>query len=106
VPNIGDQNLLPSITESFLDRKNQAGSDAMIPDTSIDNQLTEVRPESRIELRCHDVEVFKDVKDIFKDNPIEGFTKGTGGTEYGFLLPARPGGSNCPSAVFRKYAFR
>jgi len=30
------------------------------------------------------VEVFKDVKAIFKDNPAEVFTKGTGGTEYGF----------------------
>jgi VWFA-related protein len=30
------------------------------------------------------VELFKDVKAIFKDNPIELFTKGTGGTEYGF----------------------
>ena len=29
VPNIGDQNPLLSITESFLDRKNQAGSDAL-----------------------------------------------------------------------------
>ncbi|MDE3166989.1 MAG: hypothetical protein KGN36_14375, partial [Acidobacteriota bacterium] len=31
------------------------------------------------------VEIFKDVKAIFKDNPIEAFTKGTGGTEYGFV---------------------
>ena len=30
------------------------------------------------------VEIFKDVKAIFKDNPIEAFTKGTGGTEYTF----------------------
>jgi len=30
------------------------------------------------------VEVFKDVKAIFKDNPVEVFTKGTGGTEFGF----------------------
>jgi VWFA-related protein len=30
------------------------------------------------------VELFKDAKAIFKDNPIELFTKGTGGTEYGF----------------------
>src|ERR1039457_1395960 len=28
------------------------------------------------------VEIFKDVKAIFKDNPVEAFTKGTGGTEY------------------------
>jgi VWFA-related protein len=30
------------------------------------------------------VEVFKDVKAIFKDNPVEVFTKGTGGSEFGF----------------------
>jgi len=30
------------------------------------------------------VEVFKDVKAIFKDNPVELFTKGTGGSEFGF----------------------
>jgi len=31
------------------------------------------------------VEVFKDVKAIFKDNPVELFTKGTGGTELSFV---------------------
>src|SRR2546423_10268920 len=31
------------------------------------------------------VELFRDVKAIFKDNPIEAFTKGTGGTELGFV---------------------
>ena len=31
------------------------------------------------------VELFKDVKAIFKDNPVEAFTKGTGGTEYSFF---------------------
>lgn len=30
------------------------------------------------------VEIFKDVKAIFKDNPVEAFTKGTGGSEYSF----------------------
>jgi VWFA-related protein len=30
------------------------------------------------------VEIFKDVKAIFKDNPVDFFTKGTGGTEFGF----------------------
>jgi VWFA-related protein len=30
------------------------------------------------------VELFKDAKAIFKDNPVELFTKGTGGSEYGF----------------------
>jgi VWFA-related protein len=30
------------------------------------------------------VELFKDAKAIFKDNPVELFTKGTGGTEYSF----------------------
>ena len=31
------------------------------------------------------VELFKDAKAIFKDNPIEAFTKATGGTEYSFV---------------------
>jgi VWFA-related protein len=31
------------------------------------------------------VELFKDVKAIFKDNPVEAFTKGTGGTELSFV---------------------
>lgn len=39
----------------------------------------------RIEFVPMMVEVFKDVKAIFKDNPIEAFTKGTGGTEYSFV---------------------
>jgi VWFA-related protein len=30
------------------------------------------------------VELFKDVKAIFKDNPVEAFTKGTGGSELSF----------------------
>jgi VWFA-related protein len=30
------------------------------------------------------VEIFKDVKAIFKANPVELFTKGTGGTQFGF----------------------
>ncbi len=30
------------------------------------------------------VEIFRDVKAIFKSNPVEVFTKGTGGKEYGF----------------------
>lgn len=30
------------------------------------------------------LEVYRDVKAIFVDNPVELFTKGTGGTEYGF----------------------
>lgn len=39
----------------------------------------------RIEFIPMMVEMFKDVKSIFKDNPIEAFTKGTGGTEYSFF---------------------
>ena len=31
------------------------------------------------------VELFKDAKAIFKDNPVELFTKGTGGSEFGFV---------------------
>ncbi len=30
------------------------------------------------------VEIFRDVRAIFRDNPVEAFTKGTGGSEYGF----------------------
>ena len=30
------------------------------------------------------VEVFKDVKAVFKSNPVEVFTKGTGGSEFSF----------------------
>jgi len=29
-------------------------------------------------------EIYRDVRDVFIDNPVEVFTKGTGGTEYGF----------------------
>ena len=39
----------------------------------------------RIEFIPMMVEVFRDAKAIFKDNPIEAFTKGTGGTEYTFF---------------------
>jgi len=31
------------------------------------------------------LEIFRDVKAIFKDNPVEAFTKGTGGHEYSFV---------------------
>lgn len=31
------------------------------------------------------VELLRDVKAVFKDNPVELFTKGTGGQEYGFV---------------------
>jgi hypothetical protein len=31
------------------------------------------------------IEILKDVKYIFKDNPIELFTKGTGGSEFGYV---------------------
>jgi len=30
------------------------------------------------------IELYRDAKAIFKDNPVEAFTKATGGTEYGF----------------------
>ena len=30
------------------------------------------------------VEIFRDAKAIFKDNPVEAFTKGTGGSEFSF----------------------
>ncbi len=31
------------------------------------------------------IEIFRDVKAIFRDNPAEAFTKGTGGTEFSFV---------------------
>jgi VWFA-related protein len=31
------------------------------------------------------IELLRDVKSVFKDNPVELFTKGTGGQEYGFV---------------------
>jgi VWFA-related protein len=34
------------------------------------------------------IELLRDVKAVFKDNPVELFTKGTGGTEYGFTRQA------------------
>ena len=30
------------------------------------------------------LELFRDAKAVFKDNPVEAFTKGTGGSEFGF----------------------
>jgi hypothetical protein len=30
------------------------------------------------------IEIFKDVKSIWVDNPVEVFTKGTGGSEFGY----------------------
>jgi VWFA-related protein len=31
------------------------------------------------------IELLRDVKSVFKDNPVEAFTKGTGGSEFGFV---------------------
>jgi hypothetical protein len=31
------------------------------------------------------IELLRDVKSVFKDNPVELFTKGTGGGEFGFV---------------------
>ncbi len=39
---------------------------------------------SRAEIIPLMLEIFRDVKAIFIDNPVEAFTKGTGGTEFGF----------------------
>jgi VWFA-related protein len=40
--------------------------------------------DNRVEFVPLMVEIFKDVKAIFKANPVELFTKGTGGTEFSF----------------------
>jgi VWFA-related protein len=41
-------------------------------------------PSGRIEFIPLMLELYKDAKAIFKSNPVEMFTKGTGGTEFGF----------------------
>jgi VWFA-related protein len=51
--------------------------------TSVD-QLYGTGDVGRAEFIPLMVEIFKDVKAIFKDNPVELFTKGTGGSEFSF----------------------
>jgi len=55
-----------------------------VPATPNTVQQTYGTNGSRAEFIPLMVEVFKDVKAIFKDNPVEVFTRGTGGSEFGF----------------------
>jgi VWFA-related protein len=57
---------------------------AGVPSTPTTIQQTYGTNGSRAEFIPMMVELFKDVKAIFKDNPVELFTKGTGGSEFGF----------------------
>jgi VWFA-related protein len=70
-------------------RPNQLPPSAMplpagVPRTPTSVQQTYGLGGGRAEFIPLMVELFKDVKAVFKDNPVELFTKGTGGTEYGF----------------------
>ena len=55
-----------------------------MPSTPTTLQQTYGLNGNRAEFRPLMVELFKDVKYIFKDNPVELFTKGTGGSEFSF----------------------
>ena len=55
-----------------------------VPSTPTTIQQTYGTNGGRAEFIPMMVELFKDVKAIFKDNPVELFTKGTGGSEFGF----------------------
>src|SRR5450432_3473329 len=57
---------------------------AGVPSTPTTVQQTYGTNGGRVEFIPMMVELFKDVKAIFKDNPVEAFTKGTGGSEYTF----------------------
>lgn len=57
---------------------------ASVPATPTTVQQT-YNPGARAEFIPLMVELFRDVKAVFKDNPVELFTKGTGGTEHGFV---------------------
>jgi VWFA-related protein len=57
---------------------------AGVPSTPNTIQQTYGTNGARAEFIPMMVELFKDAKAIFKDNPVEAFTKGTGGSEFGF----------------------
>lgn len=56
-----------------------------VPATPNTVMQTTGSPGGRIEFVPLMVEIFKDAKAIFVDNPVEIFTKGTGGTEFSFV---------------------
>jgi len=57
---------------------------SMVPSTPTTVSQTYGGNGGRAEFIPLMVELFKDAKAIFKDNPVEAFTKGTGGSEFGF----------------------
>ena len=76
-PDPGRQNNLPPAMSPHLP------SNVPATPTSV-QQATGFGNAGRAEFVPLMVELFKDVKAIFKDNPVEAFTKGTGGTELSF----------------------
>ncbi len=75
-PDPGRQNTLPPAMHPLP---------AGVPSTpNTVNQVYGISGGNRVEFIPLMVELFKDAKAIFKDNPVEAFTKGTGGTEYSF----------------------
>ncbi len=56
-----------------------------VPATPTTVQQTWGTNGNRMEFVPLMIEIIRDVKNIFVDNPVELFTKGTGGTEYGFM---------------------
>jgi VWFA-related protein len=76
-PDPGRQNNLPPAMSPHLP------SNVPATPTSV-QQATGYGNAGRAEFVPAMVELFKDVKAIFKDNPVEAFTKGTGGTELSF----------------------
>ena len=76
-PDPGRQNNLPPAMSPHLP------SNVPATPTTV-QQATGFGNAGRAEFIPAMVELFKDVKAIFKDNPVEAFTKGTGGTELSF----------------------
>ena len=76
-PDPGRQNNLPPAMSPHLP------SNVPATPTTV-QQATGYGNAGRAEFIPAMVELFKDVKAIFKDNPVEAFTKGTGGTELSF----------------------
>jgi VWFA-related protein len=75
-PQPGRQNNLPPAMSSLP--SNVAATPTMVQQTSGEGNA------GRAEFIPLMVEIFKDVKAIFKANPVELFTKGTGGSEFSF----------------------
>ncbi len=61
-----------------------ASMPSMVPPTPTTVAQAYGQNGGRAEFMPMMIELFKDAKAIFKDNPVEAFTKGTGGSEFGF----------------------